>query len=98
MSAIESSVYNYQCGGNVTLARKYTDDMITDFQQKKSDDGMTQMNKLLKLADDITINCASAIISSDTPSNFFENLLYNAGFMFTDILDMVWYDTRNTDP
>jgi hypothetical protein len=27
-----------------------------------------------------------------------QNLLYNAGFMFTDVLDIAWYDQRNTDP
>lgn len=72
--------------------------MLKDFRQNLNDDGMTYLNKLLALTDDITINCESAILSSDTPSNFFENILYNAGFMFTDILDMFWYDTRNTDP
>jgi hypothetical protein len=56
--------------------------------------------------DDVTINCvlgiesvsnldSSTLLSSDTLLN---NFLYNAGFMFTDILDMVYYDTTNSDP
>jgi hypothetical protein len=59
---------------------------------------MTYMNKLLSLTDDIVINCESAILSSDAPSGYFENILYNTGYMFTDILDMIDYDTRNTEP
>lgn len=79
--------------------------MIEDFSKDETTDGITQFTKILNLADDITINCVSAIATSDTDAatlfagdNLLQNLLYNAGFMFTDVLDIVWYDTRNTDP
>jgi hypothetical protein len=66
MSAIPSSTFNYQCGKNTTLARTYTNNMVLDFSQGETTDGMTQFNKILQIADDITINCVSAILTADT--------------------------------
>lgn len=67
---------------------------------------MADINKILLNVDDITINCYQAIagsanVNSDTlftSDGLLTNVLYNAGFMFTDILDIVYYDTTSTDP
>ena len=61
---------------------------------------------MLQNVDDITINCwlgfdeSSNLDSSQLLSNdgILTNMLYNAGFMFTDVLDILDYDYTYTDP
>ncbi len=54
--------------------------------------------------DDLVINCVLAYDEEITAEDAFTfkemgtNLLYNAGFMFTDVLDIVYYDYSNTNP
>ena len=105
MGAVPSSLYNYQCGKNATLARTYLMDTVTDFSKSEKTDGVKQLAKMLALTDDLTINCAQAIGDNAntniyaifTSNQVFMNLLYNAGFMFTDILDLVYYDSSNSN-
>lgn len=106
MGAIPSSTYNYQCGKNATLARGYLEDMSTEFSKKQVDDGIKEFASALALIDDLTINCMLAVQENSstnlvdifTTNEVFINILYNAGFMFTDILDLIFYDSTSTDP
>lgn len=106
MGAIPSSTYNYQCGRNATLARGYLEDMSTEFSKREIDDGIKEFASALALTDDLTINCILAVQESSTTNilsifssnEVFINILYNAGFMFTDILDLIFYDNSSTDP
>ena len=67
---------------------------------------MTELNYVLTSSDDLWINCYKAIASVTTISwsslfktdTLLQNVLYNMGYMFTDILDLVFYDPTNTDP
>ena len=109
MSAIPSNTQNYYCSKNVTLARGYLTTMITDFSLGENDDGMTYLNSLLTKTDDIYQNCYLAVsstasvptdmaslVSADSP--ILLNILYNLGYQFTDVLDLIFYDPTNTDP
>eukprot|EP00347_Sterkiella_histriomuscorum_P006356 403353073 len=105
-SAIPTSTYNFQCGKNVTNSRLLVQAATLDFSQQKQDSGMTNIFKMLQNVDDITINCwlgfdeSSNLDSSQLFSNdgILTNMLYNAGFMFTDVLDILDYDYTYTDP
>jgi hypothetical protein len=69
---------------------------------------MTSLNNAMTKTDDLWINCYSAFAAAATlPSSFsdfyktdllLENLLYNLGYMFTDILDLIFYDPTNREP
>lgn len=61
---------------------------------------------MLSSTDDLWINCYKAVddvtnvswgdfLTTDT---LLQNILYNLGYMFTDVLDLVFYDPDNTDP
>ncbi|CDW87227.1 UNKNOWN [Stylonychia lemnae] len=105
-SAVPASLFNFQCGKNVTQSRLYFEASVLDFSQGKRDSGVANINKILKNADDITINCVlgfqatanTNIASIFTSDQILMNLLYNAGFMFTDVLDILKYDTSDTNP
>lgn len=71
-----------------------------------TDSSVSYAYKTMQITDDITINCwlgigavsnldSTSLLSSD---GILTNLLYNAGFMFTDVLDIIYYDTTNTQP
>ena len=70
---------------------------------------MVDLNKLMTKTDDIYENCYNAIAGTATLPNEFSdmfsaqspfllNILYNFGYMFTDILDLFFYDPENTNP
>jgi len=52
----------------------------------------------------LTINCVQAYYEETNLAHNFQwstmgvNVLYNAGFMFTDILNIVFYNYANTNP
>jgi hypothetical protein len=66
----------------------------------------------MQRSDDIVINCGNAIVSNDDAFNVFANnngdsytgetlvtnILYNLGFQFTDVLDLIFIDPANTEP
>ena len=66
----------------------------------------------MQKTDDIVINCGDAIISNSDALDVFSstngdsyvgetlitNILYNLGFQFTDVLDLIFIDPANTDP
>jgi len=60
----------------------------------------------MQSADDITINCVLGVKESSNTNlatlfssdGVLTNILYNAGFMFTDVLDIIYYDTTDTNP
>jgi hypothetical protein len=105
-SAIPTSTFNYQCGKNVTNARLWSEAAGTSFSTDDTAQGVAYVYKVLQISDDITINCwlgikASATISTTTLFSMEgvpTNLLYNAGFMFTDVLNLVNYNILSTDP
>ena len=105
-SAIPTSTYNYQCGKNVTNARLYSEASGTAFSSGDVTQGVSYVYKVLQITDDITINCwlgikAAATISGSTlltMDGIPTNILYNAGFMFTDVLNLVNYNVLSTDP
>lgn len=105
-SAIPTSTLNFQCGKNVTNARLWTEAAGTSFAAADDKAGVSYIYKVLQIADDITINCwlgikASAAVDTAellTMDGIPTNLLYNAGFMFTDILNLVNYNVLSTDP
>ena len=83
--------------------------MVTDFSLGEDDDGMTYLNSLLTKTDDIYQNCYLAVsstasmptdmtslVSADSP--ILLNILYNLGYQFTDVLDLIFYDPSNTQP
>ena len=65
---------------------------------------------MIARTDDVVINCVKAVYAEIPPLSFFvwdswdfwqyylKNLLYNAGFMFTDVLDLVFYDPSDKNP
>ena len=69
---------------------------------------MTEMNNLLTKTDDIWENCYKAVLGvASVPSSISDiwttdilliNILYNLGYMFTDVLDLVFYDPTNENP
>lgn len=69
---------------------------------------MTQMNYFLTKTDDIYINCYKAVKNVATvPASFTSifttdtvllNILYNVGYQFTDILDLIFWDMTDTNP
>jgi len=73
--------------------------MVTDFSKKDVTDGIKYLSYSLNQIDDLTINCVSAYTTSTytdvtetlKPYNIFLNLLYNAGFMTTDVLNVVFF-------
>lgn len=105
-SAIPTSTYNFQCGKNVTNARLWTEAATTSFAAKNDAEAMANIYKVLQVTDDITINCwlgikdAAALDTQQltTMDGIPTNLLYNAGFMFTDILNLIYYDELSDDP
>ena len=73
---------------------------------------MTEFYRAIEKTDDVVINCGNAIISNDDAldvfssnngdtyvgETFITNILYNLGFQFTDILDLIFIDPSNTEP
>lgn len=74
-------------------------------------DAVTEFYRALQNVDDIVINCGNAIFSNNDALNVFTgssdsyfgetlvtNILYNIGFQFTDILDLIFIDPANQEP
>jgi hypothetical protein len=75
---------------------------------------MAQLYKFLQKIDDLVINCGDSVFNAQFPilfsttaanspnsywgESFVQNILYNIGFQFTDILDLIFVDPTNTDP
>jgi len=72
---------------------------------------VTEFYRALQNTDDITINCGNAILANNDAINVFTgkgdsyqgetlvtNILYNLGFQFTDVLDLIFIDPENTEP
>ena len=75
---------------------------------------MAQFYQFLQKTDDLVINCGNAVFNAQFPilfsttavgttnsyfgETFVQNILYNIGFQFTDILDLIFIDPTNTDP
>ena len=113
MAAIPSNTNNYYCSTNATAARSNIASMDGYFSSLDINDGVVQLYQLLQKTDDITINCGNAIMNAALPDlflvdstgtnsyfgeSFIQNILYNVGFQFTDVLDLIFIDPSNTDP
>lgn len=78
--------------------------MVTDFSKKDTTDGVKYLSYCLNQVDDIAINCLSAYTTSVTTKttltaySVFLNLLFNAGFMTTDALNIIFYQQSTKNP
>ena len=77
----------------------------------QTSDAVSEFYRAIQKTDGITINCGDAILSNNDALNVFNgvgdtykgetlvtNILYNMGFQFTDILDLIFLDPDNKDP
>ena len=77
----------------------------------QTSDAVSEFYRAIQKTDSITINCGDAILSNNDALNVFNgvgdtykgetlvtNILYNMGFQFTDILDLIFLDPDNKDP
>lgn len=75
--------------------------MVSDFSQKDATDAVKYLSYAVGQTDDLVINCVSAYTSlgagtkSLKPYVIFLNLLYNAGYMTTDAINIMEYQNVN---
>jgi hypothetical protein len=94
LSALPSGSAARSCGRNQTAARTYLTSAIDKFNKNQEKDGVTQVYNMLSVVDEISNTCYYGItsyVSLDATSAFsgdkiLQNTLYNAGFMFTNII------------
>ncbi len=112
LGAIQSRPSNFLCSRNTTAARKNLEAMVTKRNSGQMDDSVTEFYRALQRTDDIVINCGNAIIGNNDAFNVFAvnngdtykgetlvtNILYNLGFQFTDVLDLIFIDPDNKEP
>lgn len=104
MGAVESNLFSFQCSRNSSAVRADIALMSTKRAANEQADAISYFVKVLQRVDDLTINCVQAVDSEITADDAFSteeigtNVLYNAGFMFTDILDIIYYDYTDTNP
>lgn len=103
MSALPSGTNALYCNKNSTAARTFMTQTLTYFDKNDVKNGMTSLNNMMKLTDEIANHCYYGIEEQITV-NFLaliglpmlENVLYNAGYMFTDVLTIITADPENT--
>lgn len=108
MGAVPSNTNNYYCSKNTTLARASLASMMYYLSLNQTTDAMTSFYGMISRTDDIYINCYLAVEAVTeiewtveylyTYNGLLINLLYNLGYMFTDILDLIFYDPTNEAP
>ena len=111
LGAIKSKSANFLCSTNTTATRKNLLSMNDKIELGQTSDAVTEFYRALQRTDDITINCGNAILTNSDIFNVFNgvgdtykgetfvtNILYNLGFQFTDILDLIFIDPENKEP
>ena len=112
LGAIKSKEANFLCSRNTTAARKSLESMVGRIENNEIKDAVTEFYRAIQRTDDIVINCGNAIISNNDALDVFSstngdsyigetlvtNILYNLGFQFTDILDLIFIDPSNLEP
>lgn len=86
-----------QCSVHNINARKHLKTATTKFNAKQEKDGMTALHDFMNLIDDLGNTCYYGVetyVALDystfiSGGGVLENLLYNAGFMFTDVVEIV---------
>lgn len=100
MGALPSGTSGLYCNRNSTLARQHLIDTMKYFEKNDVKNGMKYFNNFATLTDEISNNCYyffapyltldySTFLNGNT---LLENVLYNAGFMFTDIITVATTD------
>lgn len=100
LSALPSGSSGLYCNKNSTLARTYLNTTLGYFNKNDAKNGMKNLYNMMSTFDEVSNNCYYAIQGQITVnwSNFFsgdillQNVLFNAGFMFTDILTVATTD------
>lgn len=112
LGAIKSKEANFLCSRNTTAARKNFEAMVGRINEQQIKDAVTEFYRALQRTDDVVINCGNAIVSNNDALNVFSNtngdsytgetfvtnILYNLGFQFTDVLDLIFIDPDNKEP
>lgn len=104
MGAVESNLFSFQCSRNSSAVRADITLMAAKRAANEQADAISYFVKVLQRVDDLTINCVQAYDTEITSDDAFSteeigtNILYNAGFMFTNILDIIYYDYTDTNP
>ncbi len=107
LGAFPSDSNIFFCNGNTTAARLHIENMIDDIILAESDDAVTELSSAIGYTKEICSECQLGISAQIDPTTYgqtysdpifyLKNLLYNAGFMFSDVLLMVVYNDSNTD-
>jgi hypothetical protein len=106
MSAIQSKVKDVLCAQNAKAQRRYLNAFASEILQGPDNlnDAMYQLYQGMILTDQVVVWCwesyldarESDLFSGNTNNffgeNFLQNVLYNLGFQFTAILDLVFID------
>ena len=108
LGAIKSKTANFLCSTNTTSTRKNLEAMSNKLDAGQTKDAVTEFYRALQNTDDIVINCGNAILENNDALNVFNgvgdsyfgetlitNILYNIGFQFTAILDLIFIDPAN---
>jgi hypothetical protein len=112
LGAIKSKEANFLCSRNTTATRKSLEAMVGRIENNEIKDAVTEFYRAIQRTDDIVINCGNAIISNNDALDVFSstngdsyigetlvtNILYNLGFQFTDVLDLIFIDPSNVEP
>jgi hypothetical protein len=110
MAAIQSNTNNYYCSMNSTAARNNMQNMFQYIQVNDINNAVNQLYLGLQKVDNIVINCGNSIINATIPNlfvgtgntyfgqQFVMNILYNVGFQFTDILNLIFINPAMTQP
>ena len=112
LGAIKSKESNFLCSRNTTATRKNFQAMVGRIENNEIKDAVTEFYRAMQRTDDVVINCGNAIVENDdvfnviSPNNgdsnqgetLVTNILYNLGFQFTDVLDLIFIDPANTEP
>lgn len=100
MSALPTGNSGLYCNKNSTLARTYLTTTMTYFAKDDTKNGMMNFNNMITLSDEISHNCYyffSPYLTLNYKEFFagnvlLENLLYNVGYMFTDVMTIIEAD------
>lgn len=102
MGALPSGTKALYCNKNSTLFRTYLNTTLNFFDKKDTKNGMLNFNRMITLTDEIANNCYYGIQDQITLNfleifgiTLIENVLYNAGYMFTDVLTVITTDPNS---
>jgi len=110
MGAIQSRTNNYYCSKNTTAANINLNLMMINFKNNQPTSGMQYLYAAMQLFSNIAISCTLSLLQVYVPElihgpdnaypgqQLLLNIMYNLGFQITDILNLVFYDTTNTQP